>query len=207
MKTTQDTRNHEARTATQANAWRQFRGGLWQDQIDVRDFIQQNYKPFTGDYAFLKGPTAKTEQLWADLKQLLEAEREAGGVLDADTKVVGSVASHGAGYINQALETIVGVQTDKPLKRAMLPYGGVRIAQKALQAHGENGRRLRHRYFQTRARRARGRAMDLLRLPRRRQRSKRGSHVLRAHRHFLRHLLRARLRRGHDQRGSRAGDH
>ncbi len=122
--------------AKTANAWRTFQNGVWQDSIDVRDFIQKNYTPYTGDYAFLKGPTAKTNQLWDELKVLLEQEREAGGVLDADTKVVGSVASHGAGYINKDLETVVGVQTDKPLKRAMLPYGGVRIAQKALQAHG-----------------------------------------------------------------------
>lgn len=125
-------------TSTQANtaAWRNFNDGDWQDQIDVRDFIQRNFKPYDGDYAFLKGPTARTLQLWGELSELLRQEREAGGVLDADTKVVGRVASHGAGYINQDLEQIVGVQTDKPLKRAMLPYGGVRIAQKALEAHG-----------------------------------------------------------------------
>jgi len=116
--------------------WRSFKNGAWQDQIDVRDFIQSNYTPYDGDYAFLKAPTARTLKLWDTLKGLLAEEREAGGVLDADTKVVGTVASHAAGYIDQSLETIVGVQTDKPLKRAMLPYGGVRIAQKALQAHG-----------------------------------------------------------------------
>ncbi|CAA6679557.1 MULTISPECIES: formate C-acetyltransferase [unclassified Lentimonas] len=124
--------------ATQANAWRTFDNGDWQDSIDVRDFIQKNYTPYEGDYAFLKGPTAKTNQLWDELKELLQQEREAGGVLDADTKTVGTVASHGAGYINKDLETVVGVQTDKPLKRAMLPYGGYRIAQKALQAHGRD---------------------------------------------------------------------
>ena len=124
--------------ATQANAWRTFDNGDWQDSIDVRDFIQKNYTPYTGDYAFLKGPTAKTNQLWDELKVLLAQELEAGGVLDADTKTVGTVASHGAGYINKDLETVVGVQTDKPLKRAMLPYGGYRIAQKALQAHGRD---------------------------------------------------------------------
>jgi formate C-acetyltransferase len=136
MKTTNKARSQEANTHHQASAWRQFKGGIWQEQIAVRDFIQQNYTPHTGDYAFLKGPTARTSRLWDGLKKLLEAEREAGGVLDADTKVVGTVASHGAGYINKDLERIVGVQTDKPLKRALLPYGGVRIAQKALQAHG-----------------------------------------------------------------------
>lgn len=126
----------EDHASAQAIAWRNFRQGIWQDQIEVRDFIQKNYTPYEGDYSFLKEPTAKTEQLWNELKVLLDQEREAGGVLDADTKVVGRVDSHGAGYINKDLETIVGVQTDKPLKRAMLPYGGVRIAQKALQAHG-----------------------------------------------------------------------
>ncbi len=120
------------------NAWRNFAKGVWQNTIDVRDFIQSNYTPYTGDYAFLKGPSAKTHQLWDELKVLLAQELAAGGVLDADTKVVGKVASHGAGYINKDLETIVGVQTDKPLKRAMLPYGGYRIAQKALQAHGRD---------------------------------------------------------------------
>ena len=121
---------------TQVQAWRSFHHGVWQDQINVRDFIQQNYTPYDGDYAFLKEPSERTVKLWDELRALLTQEREAGGVLDADTKVVGRVASHGAGYINQDLEQIVGVQTDKPLKRAMLPYGGVRIAQKALQAHG-----------------------------------------------------------------------
>ncbi len=118
--------------------WRAFASGSWQERFDVRDFIQCNYRPYDGDASFLKGPTPRTEELWDDLKKLLEQEREAGGVLDADTKVVGTVASHGAGYINKSLEQIVGVQTDKPLKRAMLPYGGVRIAQKALQAHGRD---------------------------------------------------------------------
>ena len=119
-----------------APAWRSFNNGIWQDQINVRDFIQENYTPYSGDYSFLKEPTTCTQKLWDELKELLAAESAAGGVLDADTKIVGLVASHGAGYINQDLEQIVGVQTDKPLKRAMLPYGGVRIAQKALQAHG-----------------------------------------------------------------------
>ncbi len=116
--------------------WREFKSGLWEDRIDVRDFIQANYRPYDGDFAFLKGPTSRTETLWSKLRDLLDAERDAGGVLDADTKVVGTVASHGAGYIDRELEQVVGVQTDQPLKRAMLPYGGLRIAQKALQAHG-----------------------------------------------------------------------
>ncbi|MCH6258386.1 formate C-acetyltransferase [Puniceicoccaceae bacterium K14] len=116
--------------------WRGFQGGDWETSIDVRDFIQKNYTPYTGDDSFLKGPTKRTLKLWDDLKALLQKEREAGGVLDADTKVVGKVASHGAGYINKDLEQVVGVQTDAPLKRAMLPYGGSRIAAAALAAHG-----------------------------------------------------------------------
>lgn len=136
MATATQSKHSTADTVSPAQAWRSFNNGAWQDSIDVRDFIQKNYRPYTGDYAFLKGPTAKTNQLWNELKDLLRLEHEAGGVLDADTKVVGTVASHGAGYINKELEAIVGVQTDKPLKRAMLPYGGVRIAQKALEAHG-----------------------------------------------------------------------
>jgi len=132
MLTTKD----EKTTSSPPEAWRSFHGGVWQDQIEVRDFIQKNYIPYEGDESFLKQPTERTTKLWDELKVLLEKERAAGGVLDADTKVVGTVASHGPGYINEELEAVVGVQTDAPLKRAMLPYGGVRIAQKALQAHG-----------------------------------------------------------------------
>ncbi|WP_343075584.1 formate C-acetyltransferase [Pelagicoccus albus] len=124
--------------ASSLHPWRGFQPGDWQAEIDVRGFIQSNYKPYLEDYSFLTGPSSRTEQLWNELKVLLEQERAAGGVLDADTKVVGTVASHGAGYINKDLEQVVGVQTDKPLKRAMLPYGGYRIAQKALQAHGRD---------------------------------------------------------------------
>lgn len=122
--------------ASGSHSWRSFEGGDWEKSIDVRGFIQANYKPYTEDYSFLTGPTERTNRLWEELKGLLAKEIEAGGVLDADTKVVGTVASHGAGYIDQDLEQVVGVQTDKPLKRALLPYGGLRIAQKALQAHG-----------------------------------------------------------------------
>jgi len=79
------------------NAWRSFNNGVWQDQINVRDFIQKNYTPYSGDYSFLKGPTSRTDKLWGELKELLTQETEVGGVLDADTKVVGTVASHGGG--------------------------------------------------------------------------------------------------------------
>ncbi|MEM6363773.1 MAG: formate C-acetyltransferase [Planctomycetota bacterium] len=117
-------------------AWRRFSGDAWRTDIDVRAFIQANYTPYHGDESFLQPPTSRTRVLWATLKESLAAEHQAGGVLDADTRVVGRVDSHGPGYIDQTLEQIVGVQTDVPLKRAMLPYGGLRIAQKALAAHG-----------------------------------------------------------------------
>lgn len=119
-----------------SSPWRGFEPGAWTGSVDVRDFIQRNYTPYAGNDRFLCGPTARTNQLWDKLKELLAQERAAGGVLDADTKIVGRVASHGAGYIDSDLEQIVGVQTDAPLKRALLPYGGLRIAMKALQAHG-----------------------------------------------------------------------
>ncbi len=124
--------------ASGSNPWRGFKPGEWQEKVDVRSFVQANYKPYTEDYSFLCGPTARTEKLWDELKVLLKQELDAGGVLDADEKTVSKVASHGAGYINKDLEQVVGVQTDKPLKRGMLPYGGYRIAQKALQAHGRD---------------------------------------------------------------------
>ena len=117
-------------------AWREFASGPWQSSIDVRDFIQRNYQPYDGDAEFLAPATDRTERLWSRLRRLLEQERNVGGVLDADTTTVSSVASHGPGYIEQELEQIVGLQTDAPLKRALMPYGGRRIAQKALQSHG-----------------------------------------------------------------------
>lgn len=119
-----------------ANAWDGFKPGSWQEGIDVRDFIQKNYQPYSGDDSFLAGATTRTEALWTIVKDLLAKEIAAGGVLDADDKVVSQVDSHAAGYIRKELEQIVGLQTDAPLKRGMLPYGGVRIAQKALEAHG-----------------------------------------------------------------------
>ncbi|NND97467.1 MAG: formate C-acetyltransferase [Pirellulaceae bacterium] len=118
------------------DAWRGFQKGPWQSSINVRDFIQRCYQPYDEDAAFLEPPTDRTVRLWAHLCQLLEREHEAGGVLDADTKTVSGIASHDPGYIDKELEQIVGLQTDAPLKRALMPYGGLRIAQKALQSHG-----------------------------------------------------------------------
>jgi formate C-acetyltransferase len=137
METTLTSDKGTATTAGAASSspWRGFAPGDWQEGTDVRNFIQKNYTPYEGEDTFLVGPTERTERLWAQLLDLLEQEKAAGGVLDADTKVVGKVDSHGAGYIDEELEQVVGLQTDAPLKRALLPYGGLRIAAKALQAH------------------------------------------------------------------------
>ncbi|HBE68470.1 MAG TPA: formate acetyltransferase [Planctomycetaceae bacterium] len=118
-----------------SGAHRNFRGTGWRESINVRDFIQSNYQPYVQSSAFLTGPSERTEKLWKELQEQLKLEREAGGVLDADTQIVSRINSHGPGYINKHLEQIVGLQTDAPLKRAMLPYGGLRIAQKALLSH------------------------------------------------------------------------
>ncbi|WP_343219067.1 formate C-acetyltransferase [Cerasicoccus maritimus] len=127
--------SEDAVSSGSSSPWRGFTPGDWTDSIDVRDFIQKNHAPYLEGDDFLCGPTDRTLKLWDELKDLLAQERAAGGVLDADDKVVGKVDSHGAGYIDQSLEQIVGLQTDKPLKRALLPYGGLRVAAKALQAH------------------------------------------------------------------------
>ena len=117
-------------------AWDGFKGGEWQDEIDVRDFIQQNFTPYDGDSSFLEGPTEATTKLNDKLVDLKLKERAAGGVLDADTKVVSTITSHGPGYLDKDLEKIVGLQTDKPLKKALMPYGGIRMAKEALAAYG-----------------------------------------------------------------------
>ncbi len=120
----------------QTSAWRSFKGDSWRNEVNVRDFIQNNYTAYKGDESFLVGPTERTSELWQKVQALLQQELDAGGVLDADTKVVSGIASHDAGYIDRDLEQIVGLQTDKPLKRALMPYGGLRVAVKALEAHG-----------------------------------------------------------------------
>ena len=116
--------------------WQGFNGGVWTESINVRDFIQQNYTPYEGDESFLAGPTTRTDALWDKVKLLMKQEIEAGGVLDADEDVVSSIVSHAAGYIDKDLETIVGLQTDAPLKRALMPFGGLRMAQQALESYG-----------------------------------------------------------------------
>ena len=116
--------------------WEGFVPGHWTDEINVRDFIQKNYTPYDGDESFLADPTPATKKLWEDVLELAKKEREAGGVLDMDTKVVSSLTSHAAGYIEKDLEKIVGLQTDKPFKRALMPYGGLRMAEKACSDNG-----------------------------------------------------------------------
>ena len=118
------------------NEWKEFKGGRWETEIDVRDFIMNNYTPYDGDDSFLKGPTADTTALWNEVLELSKKEREAGGVLDMDTKVVSTILSHGPGYLNKEKETIVGFQTDKPFKRALMPYGGIRMAKQACEDNG-----------------------------------------------------------------------
>ena len=117
-------------------AWQGFVGGNWEHQIDVRDFIQRNYTPYDGDESFLAGPTESTVKLWDEVLGLFEQERKAGGVLDMDTKVVSTITSHPAGYIDKPLEKIVGLQTEKPLKRALMPNGGIRMAVAACKQNG-----------------------------------------------------------------------
>lgn len=114
----------------------EFNSGKWQSEINVRDFIQKNYTPYEGDSSFLAEPTEATTKLWQECCDLLKKERDNGGVLDMDTKVVSTITSHGAGYIDKNLETIVGLQTDKPLKRSMQPFGGIRMAEGACKSYG-----------------------------------------------------------------------
>ncbi|MGL4374167.1 MAG: formate C-acetyltransferase, partial [Turicibacter sp.] len=117
-------------------AWQGFKGNKWQQQIDVRDFIVENITVYEGDDAFLTGATEATTKLWDQVMELTTAEREAGGVLDMDTKVVSSIVSHDPGYLNKELETIVGFQTDKPFKRSLQPYGGIRMAETTCKSYG-----------------------------------------------------------------------
>lgn len=116
-------------------AHRGFKSGLWNHEVDVRDFIQKNYTPYTGDHHFLQTPTDATNLLWHEVLDLMKLEQEKG-VLDADTEVVSGITTHAPGYVDKELERIVGLQTDKPLKRALLPFGGVRMARTALEANG-----------------------------------------------------------------------
>ena len=130
--------------------WSGFVPGKWTQSIDVRDFIQNNYTAYDGDESFLAGPTEATNKLWGKLGELQKAEREKGGVLDMDTNIVSSITSHAPGYISEELkdlEQIVGLQTDKPLKRAFMPYGGIKMAEGALENYGYTPDPLMHKIF------------------------------------------------------------
>ncbi|MBC2004576.1 formate C-acetyltransferase [Listeria booriae] len=116
--------------------WFEFTGGNWENEIDVRDFILKNYRLYEGDDTFLAGPTDATTQLWDQVMDLTKQERENGGVLDMDTKIVSTITSHNPGYLNKDLETVVGVQTDVPFKRSLQPFGGIRMAELACEAYG-----------------------------------------------------------------------
>lgn len=116
--------------------WDGFKKGEWQKEIDVRNFVQENYTPYEGDATFLASATERTKELWNNVLELYKKERENGGVLDADTKTPSAVNAYSAGYINKELEQIVGVQTDAPLKRAIMPNGGIKIVEKSCEAYG-----------------------------------------------------------------------
>lgn len=118
-------------------AWRKFKSGNWCEEIDVRDFIISNYTPYEGDSSFLEGPTQDTTKLWEQVDGLLTKERNNGGVLDVDTKIISTMTSHDPGYIDKDLEKIVGFQTDQPLKRGIMPFGGIRMVLKGSEAYGK----------------------------------------------------------------------
>ena len=124
------------RTTQMTGPYEGFKAGAWNRKIDVRDFIVRNYTPYDGDESFLKEPTERTEKLWDEVKTLMNAEREKGGVLDIDNHVISTIAGHPAGYIDEKLEQIVGLQTDAPLKRAIMPFGGIRMVHSSLEAYG-----------------------------------------------------------------------
>lgn len=126
----------KTRVAQGINPWEGFKGSKWQEEINVRDFIQENYSLYEGDESFLEGPTQDTVELWDQVMDLSKQEREAGGVLDMDTKVVSTITSHGPGYLNKDKERIVGFQTDKPFKRGLQPFGGIRMSVQAAHSYG-----------------------------------------------------------------------
>ena len=127
--------------------WQGFKGSKWQDEVDVRDFIQNNYKPYNGDESFLEGPTESTNTLWTELQELQKEERAKGGVLDMEIEVVSSLTAYGPGYLDKDLEKVVGLQTDKPLKRAFMPYGGIRMSEEACETYGYKPSEKLHEIF------------------------------------------------------------
>ena len=131
-------------------AWRGFTGTKWTDEVNIRQFIQDNYNSYDGDASFLEEPTEATNKLWGMLKELQKQERAKGGVLDMETEVVSSMTAYGPGYISEEakeLEKIVGLQTDKPLKRAFMPYGGIKMAEQACTTYGYEPSEKLHEIF------------------------------------------------------------
>ena len=134
----------------QKEQWNGFEGRLWKEEINVRDFVQNNYKPYDGDESFLEGPTEATNKLWGRLQELQKEERAKGGVLDMETEVVAGLTAYGAGYIDESmkdLEKVVGLQTDKPLKRAFMPYGGIKMAEESCKNYGYEPNPELHKIF------------------------------------------------------------
>ena len=130
--------------------WAGFEGRIWREEINVRDFIQKNYKPYDGDESFLAGPTDATNKLWGRLQELQKEERAKGGVLDMETEVVSGLTAYGPGYIDESLkelEKVVGLQTDKPLKRAFMPYGGIKMAEQSCENYGYTPNPELHKIF------------------------------------------------------------
>ena len=134
----------------QNEAWKGFEGNIWKRECNVRDFVQKNYTPYDGDESFLADPTEATNKLWGRLQELQKEEREKGGVLDEETEVVSSLTAYGPGYIDESmkdLEQVVGLQTDKPLKRAFMPYGGIKMAEEACEMYGYHPNPELHKIF------------------------------------------------------------
>lgn len=127
--------------------WQGFKGTKWQDEVDVRDFIQNNYTPYDGDESFLVGPSKATKKLWDELQKLQKEERSKNGVLDMETEIVSSITAYKPGYLDKDLEKIVGLQTDKPLKRAFMPYGGIRMSEEACETYGYKPSEKLHEIF------------------------------------------------------------
>ena len=130
--------------------WDGFEGRMWKEEVNTRDFIQQNYKPYDGDSSFLEGPTEATDKLWGILQDLQKKERAQGGILDMETEVVSTLTAYGPGYISEEtkdLEKVVGLQTDKPLKRAFMPFGGIKMAEQACTTNGYTPNPKFHKIF------------------------------------------------------------
>ena len=130
--------------------WRGFTGTKWLDEVNMREFIQSNYTGYDGDAEFLANPTEATDKLWGRLKELQKEERAKGGVLDMETEIVSSMTAYGAGYIDESmkdLEKVVGLQTDKPLKRAFMPYGGIKMEEQACTTYGYQPSEKLHEIF------------------------------------------------------------